>query len=139
MVLIRGRRSRSISALAVAVIFLLFFDPWLSRNIAFCLSLLSTAAIVLSAGPVGQWLERWLPKPLALGLAVSASAQIACIPVLLLIDPRLTMYSLPANVIATPLFPFVSLPGAAGLALMPLFPPLAPALLRSEEHTSELQ
>src|SRR5690625_6677205 len=47
----------------------------------------------------------------------------------LLIVPRLTMYPLPGNVIATPLFPFVSLPGATGLALMLLFPPLAPALL----------
>lgn len=128
--LLRGRKSRAISALAVAVIVLLILDPWLARDAGFSMSVLSTAAIVVAAGPVSQWLrERRVPKALALALAVSASAQVACLPVLLAIDPRLTLYSLPANVLATPLFPFISLPGAAGLLMCLIVPPLAPAIL----------
>lgn len=128
--LLRGRKSRALAALACAVITLLTIDPWLARNLGFCLSVASTAAIVTAAGPLAQWLVRWrIRRALALGLAVSASAQVACLPFLLLIDPRLTVYALIANVAATPIFPFVSLPGALALLVSVVIPPATPLIL----------
>jgi len=128
--LLRGRRAQALAALATAVITLLIVDPWLARNIGFCLSVLSTAAIILTAGPLSNFFqERSVPRPIALGLAVSIAAQTACLPLLLLIDPRLPVYAVPANLLAGPVFPFVSLPGVFGLVLTLIFPPLASLFL----------
>lgn len=131
-----GRKSKALAALACAVIVLISIDPWLARSIGFNLSVCSTAAIVTSAGPLAQRMQQWhllgrrqIPKTLALPLAVSASAQIACLPLLLTIDPRLTLYALPANLLATPIFPLVSLPGVFALAMVLVIPPLATPLL----------
>lgn len=50
--LVAGRPTRSVPALAGAVLVLLVVDPWLARDLGFVLSVVATAGIVLLAGPL---------------------------------------------------------------------------------------
>jgi competence protein ComEC len=95
-----GRRATPLPALSVAVTVLVLADPFLGRAVGFVLSVLATAALVTVAPPATQWLSRWLPRPVALAIAVPTAAQLACTPVLLLTFGWLTPYAVPANLLA---------------------------------------
>ena len=97
-----GRRGGGTSALCLAVVVVLLLDPWLSRAAGFRLSVLATAALVACTLPWSRALGRVLPRPAALALAVPAAAQAAVTPALVGLDPVLSLYALPANVLAAP-------------------------------------
>lgn len=106
--------SRPVSGLpvvAVAVTVMLIADPWISRDVGFALSVLATAGLVVLAAPVVRLLARVLPEPLALILAVPIAAQLACGPVLLLLDPGLPVHGVVANVLAEPAAPLATVLG----------------------------
>ncbi len=65
---------------------LLVVDPWLARDYGFALSVLATAGLLVLAGPLAAALGRVLPRSLALVLAVPIAAQLACQPVLLMLE-----------------------------------------------------
>ncbi len=100
--LLLGRRGGGVSALAVAVVAVLLVDPWLSRAPGFRLSVLATGALVLCSLPWARALGRVLPRSPALVLAVPAAAQAAVTPALVGIEPVVSLYALPANVLAAP-------------------------------------
>ncbi|HEX3706724.1 MAG TPA: ComEC/Rec2 family competence protein [Mycobacteriales bacterium] len=95
-----GRRSSGRPALAVAVLALVALDPFLARSVGFVLSVSATAGIIVLAPRWTARLEAWLPQPIALAVAVSAAAQLACTPALVLAFGQLTPYAVPANVLA---------------------------------------
>lgn len=124
-----GRGRHALPLLCLAGCLLLCWDPGLAVEPAFQLSLAATAGIVLAARPVEQWLTaglgRVLPGPLAgvigAALAVTVCAQVACQPVLVGISGALSAYSVPANLLAAPLVPLITVPGtAAALIAVPL-------------------
>lgn len=100
--LLAGRPSRAVPALAAATIVLLILDPWLARSYGFVLSVLATAAIVLLGPPLAVLFGRLLPAWAATVLAVPTAAQAVCGPVLVLLSPRVSVYAVPANVLAAP-------------------------------------
>jgi competence protein ComEC len=120
-----SRPGRGIPLLCAAVTVLLCADPWLARSYGFALSVLATAGLVVLAAPIARSLGRLLPDWLALLLAVPLAAQLACQPVLLLLDPSLAVYGVPANVLAEPAVPLATVLGLAGCLLATLLPPLA--------------
>jgi competence protein ComEC len=120
-----GRGARGLPALCLAVIVLLVADPWLARSYGFALSALATAGLLLLAGPLAAVLGRWMPRPLALALAVPTAAQLACQPVLLLLSPTLPMWGVPANLLAGPAAPLATVVGLVACLVAPLSPPLA--------------
>ena len=66
------------------------------------LSVLATGALVLLGGPLA---DRWagtLGRPLATALALPVAAQLVCAPVILLLTPAVSLYAVPANVLAAP-------------------------------------
>ncbi|HEX2810252.1 MAG TPA: ComEC/Rec2 family competence protein, partial [Kineosporiaceae bacterium] len=76
--------------------------PWLSRSAGFALSCAATGALLLLA-PV--WSRRWarrLPAPLAAALAVPAAAQAVCGPLVILLQPSVSVVAVPANLLAEP-------------------------------------
>jgi len=97
-----GRRSRAVPALAAAVVVLLIVDPWLARSIGFALSVGATGAIVLLAPAWARAWGRVLPRWIAVALAVPAAAQTACAPLVVLIDPAVPVYAVPANLLVAP-------------------------------------
>lgn len=97
-----GRPSQAVAALGVTVMVLLLVDPWLARSYGFALSVLATAGLVVGTVPITRLLARLLPSWLALAVAVPVAAQLACAPVIILLDPSVSVYAVPANLLAAP-------------------------------------
>lgn len=120
--LARGRPSRGLPVLGLAVIVLLAFDPWLSRNFGFILSVLATAGLLVLAGPLAQVLSRWLPGPLALLISIPLAAQLACQPVLILLNPAIPVYGVLANLLAEPAAPVATVLGLFACVCLAFLP-----------------
>ncbi|MEZ5190702.1 MAG: ComEC/Rec2 family competence protein [Schumannella sp.] len=126
LIALASSRARSgIPVLCLAVIGLLAADPWLARSYGFALSVLATAGLIVLARPLAERLGRRLPRWLALVIAVPTAAQLACQPVLLMLDPALPLYGVPANLLAEPAAPLATVAGLAACLLTALLPPLA--------------
>lgn len=137
-----GRPARPVPGLCVAVVGLLAHDPWAAGSLGFQLSVASTAAIVLLAGPAQRALcarlgarhpGRWAPGragPRLLGLLlVPLAAQSAAAPLLVLVSPTVSAWAVPANVLAAPaVLPLTVL--GLGAALLGAWPAVAGALAR---------
>jgi competence protein ComEC len=102
LAMVSGRRSSALPALSAAVALLLVIDPFLARTVGFALSVVATAALVTIAPRWTARLERQMPRPLAIAIAVPAAAQLACTPILLLVFGQLTPYAVLANLLAAP-------------------------------------
>jgi competence protein ComEC len=100
--MVSGRRSSALPALSAAVALLLVLNPFLARTVGFVLSVVATAALVTIAPAWTARLERRMPRPLAIAIAVPAAAQLACTPILLLVFGQLTPYAVLANLLAAP-------------------------------------
>jgi competence protein ComEC len=93
---------RGMRALGVAAIVLLLLDPMLASAIGFALSVLATAGILLLAPGWRDALARWLPRWLAEAVAVPASAQLACTPLVAAIAGQVSLVAVAANLLAAP-------------------------------------
>ncbi len=122
-----GRAGAGMALLSSAVAASLVGDPWLSGSIGFALSVVATAALLLLAGPLAHGLARYLPRALALGLAVPLAAQLACGPLLILINPAVPLYGVVANLLAAPAAPVATVLGLAACVAAPI-PVLAAGL-----------
>ena len=120
-----GRPAAGASALCLAVIVLLGGDPWLALSLGFALSVAATAALLALAPPLARGLTRWLPRPLALVIAVPLAAQLACGPLLILVNPVVPLYGVIANLVAGPAAPAATVLGLVACLLAPVMPALA--------------
>ncbi|WP_418276507.1 ComEC/Rec2 family competence protein [Isoptericola jiangsuensis] len=120
-----GRPAAGLPALATASTLLLMVDPWQSRSFGFALSCAATAGIVLLTGPLARRMAPWCGRAGAFALAVPWAAQIACGPVLVLLDPSVAVMSVPANVLAAPALVPATVLGLTATLLAPGAPGLA--------------
>jgi competence protein ComEC len=90
---------------------------------------MATAGIIVLAPRWTQRLAARLPRPLALAVAVSAAAQLACTPVLLLAFGQLTPYAVPANVLAAPAVVPATILGVLAAVVAPLSAAVAAPLV----------
>lgn len=97
-----GRRSATLPILSATVLALVLVDPFLARSPGFAMSVAATAAIVLIAPGWTRRLERLMPRPMAMAVAVPAAAQLACTPILVAAFGQLTPLAIPANLLAAP-------------------------------------
>jgi competence protein ComEC len=123
-----GRPALGVPVLCAAVLVLLIADPWLSRSYGFALSALATAGLLTLAGPLAAALGRVLPGWLAAVLSIPLAAQLACQPVILLLDPSLALYGVPANLLAAPAAPLATVLGLIACLLGVFVPPLGVAV-----------
>nr|WP_277814834.1 ComEC/Rec2 family competence protein [Galbitalea soli] len=126
--LARGRPVQGVPVISVAVAVLVLADPWLAVQFGFVLSVVATVALVVIAPPLARRLGRWMPGWLALTLAVPASAQLLCQPVLILLAPTLPLYGVVANVFAEPAAPVATVIGLLACVLLPVCAPLGQLL-----------
>lgn len=125
-----GRPRQGVPALAATVLVLLAIDPALARDVGFALSVAATAGIVLIARRWAEQLRvRGWPAALAAAFAVCAAAGLVTAPLLVLIAARVSLISLPANLLVVPVVAVVTVFGLAAAVLAPLFPWVAEALL----------
>ncbi|WP_051973041.1 ComEC/Rec2 family competence protein [Cryobacterium sp. MLB-32] len=132
-----GRPGRGVATLGLSVVILLVSDPWLSRNYGFALSVLATAGLLVIAGPLARALSRWMPTALALIISIPFAAQLACQPVLLLLNPSIALYGVPANLLAAPAAPIATVIGLIGCLLLPVLPGVARGLIAAAWAPSE--
>ncbi|WP_255768954.1 ComEC/Rec2 family competence protein [Pseudarthrobacter sulfonivorans] len=124
-----GRTGRGLSFLCLAVMGLLLLDPGLATSFGFLLSVLATLGIIVLGPRMMEWTPAVIPRWAAAAVAVPLSAQLLCGPVIVLLQPQFSTYSLPANIAAAPLVAPVTLLGTAAVPLVPLVPWLASALI----------
>lgn len=123
-----GRRSLGASVLFLAVVVCLLIDPWLSREFGFALSVAATAGLLFLAGPLTTVLQKIMPLWLAGAVALPLAAQLACQPIIVLLDPSVPLWGVPANMLAAPAAPIVTILGMSACLLLPVLPGLANVL-----------
>lgn len=123
-----GRPGGGVPALTLAAVALLTLDPWLAASYGFALSVLATGGLLLLTAPLGSALERWMPRPLALALAIPLAAQLACQPVLVMLNPSVSVLGVPANLLAGPAAPMATVLGLIACLLLPVLPSLGFAI-----------
>ena len=117
-----GRPVRGVSILSLAALILLAVDPWLSRSYGFVLSVLATGGLLILAGPITRLLARWLPVGIAAIVAIPLAAQLACQPVLILLNPVIPTYGVLANMLAEPAAPIATVLGLVACLVLPVVP-----------------
>lgn len=125
-----GRPGGGVPALGLATLVLLALDPWLASSFGFALSALATAGLLLLTAPLAAALGRWMPRPLAIALALPLAAQLACQPVLILLAPSVPLLGVPANLLAGPAAPAATLLGLVGCLLLPWLPSVGFAVIQ---------
>ncbi|PNH84376.1 competence protein ComEC [Arthrobacter sp. AFG20] len=124
-----GRAGRGLSFLCLAVIALLLVEPELGVSFGFLLSVLATLGIIVLGRCIMGWFPPSVPRWAAAAVAVPLSAQVLCGPIIVVLQPQFSTYSLLANVFVAPLVAPVTILGTAAVALLPLVPWLAAVLI----------
>ena len=108
-----GRRSESLHVLATAVAVVIAARPPIVFSVGLHLSVLATAGIILLA-PIALDRFRWMPRPLALPLAVTIGAQAAVVPLLAVVFEEMSLIAPAANLLAAVAVAPATILGLAG-------------------------
>ncbi|MGC9670508.1 ComEC/Rec2 family competence protein [Planosporangium sp. 12N6] len=123
LALASGRPRSAVPGLAAVVIVLVLVDPQLAGEPGFALSVLATAGLLLLAPGWRDALRRQrVPAGLAEAVAVPASAQLACAPVIAALSGGVGLAAVPANLLAVPAVPPATVLGVAAALLSPVWP-----------------
>ncbi|MFC0555468.1 ComEC/Rec2 family competence protein [Planotetraspora thailandica] len=115
-----GRPKDGVAILSATVLGLIMFDPGLAREYGFALSVCATGGILVLAPRWRDRLARRMPALVAEALAVSAAAQAAVTPVLVLMSSRLDLVAIPANLLAAPAVAPATVLGFAAAVVAPM-------------------
>ena len=121
-----GYRGRPLGILAASALVLLLARPDWLLDVGSQLSVVATAALVVSARPLELGLRRWLPGWLAVATAVPLAASLYTLPLQLLHFGVVPLYAVPANLVVAPLLTPLTLGAMALACLAVLLPPLLP-------------
>lgn len=120
LALLLGRRGSGVAVLSLAVVVLLAADPWLAASYGFLLSASATGALLLLAPPLARGLERWMPRVIALAIAIPLAAQLVCGPIIALFASEVALYGVVANIVAGPAAPPATVLGLIACLAQPL-------------------
>lgn len=122
-----GSGQRTLRGIAVATLFLMFLDPWLSRDYAFALSVSACLGLALWAQPWIATMSGWAPRWLAEAFCVPLAAQLATQPIITSLSGQVSVVGVFANVVSAP---FVGPTTVLGLlaAITSFIPPVAAVL-----------
>ena len=123
-----GRGVNALVALGLSVVLLLIYDPWMSRDLGFALSVAATAGLLLVAPAIYQKLRPRMFAWLAAGISVSVAAQIMCFPILLQLQNGFASYSVLANLLVEPVVAPVTILGILATLTVLICPPISSAL-----------
>lgn len=130
--MLRGSGRQSLAALQTTVLICLLAAPHLAVDMGFALSVTATSALILLGPPLIHLLMRVMPVFCAEMLAAPIVASLWCTPLILAMSGKVPLYSVPANLFATPLAPLSMLAGLVALGFMLLgLPALADLCLRA--------
>lgn len=123
-----GRRVHPLRMLGWAVLFLLALDPGLAVDFGFGLSVFATAGLLILATRIYEYLKGRIHPFLALGVAATFAAQLYTMPILLMLQPSIPVYSVLANLIVEPVVAPVTILGIAAAVSVTWLPLLAQLL-----------
>lgn len=130
LALLLGRPSAGAGLLALSATVILLADPWLAATPGFALSVAASGALILLAPHLARGMQRWMPRPLALAIAVPLAAQLACGPIIALFADAQSLVGLAANLLAAPAAPIATVIGMLACLASPI-PPVADLLAAS--------
>lgn len=120
--LVMKRKTKPLGSLLLAAVFLLLMNPLWIWDLGFQLSFLATMGLMVTVQPLTQRLD-WLPSAIAPLLAVPIAAYAWTLPLQLYAFGVVSPYSIPVNVLTTPLISLLSLGGiVSALAAVCWFP-----------------
>ena len=118
---------KPLGSLLVAAVIILLFNPLLINDLGFKLSFLATFGLIVTLPKLQQQLD-WLPKAIAILIAIPLAASVWVLPLLCYEFNTLAIYSLVVNILCTPLITVVSLGGMiSGVAAL-ILPTAASAI-----------
>jgi competence protein ComEC len=120
-----GRKVHPLIPLSWAVLLLLLIDPGLAVDIGFALSAFATLGLLVLAGRLHEWLEPRIGTWLSIGVSASIAAQLFTLPVLLILQPSIPLYSVLANLAVDLVVAPVTVLGILAVLASAVFPPLA--------------
>jgi len=126
-----GRRGQAMASLSWTTLAMLMACPHMSQSFGFALSCAAVLGIVLFADTLNAWMEPVLPRFVAEALSMTIAAQVFTLPIQVLIEPELPVFSIPANLMVAPFVGFATLAGLASLAVSWLIPWLGLQLARA--------
>lgn len=130
LMLLSRRRGSAIAVLSATVIALILFDPGLSCDLGFALSVLATGGLVMLANRwATAWQRRGWPAWLALAIAVPLAAQVAVTPVLGAATGSVSLVAVPANVLVAAAVPPATILGVLATLAAIFWPPAAEFLV----------
>ncbi len=119
--LLTRRQTKSLESLILAATILLLINPIWIWDLGFEFSFLATLGLLVTAPPIMAALD-WLPPAIASALAVPLAAYLWTLPLQLYTFGLVSPYSIPANVLATPLISIISLGGMVSALVALIWP-----------------
>ncbi len=126
----RGDRSLGLPALGAAIATLILLDPFQAIDPGFALSVLATAGILILSPKLVEVLTaklRW--RVFAEAVAIPISATIFCTPVIVALSGQLSLISILANVLASPVIAPITVIGFISALLASITPFIATILI----------
>ena len=126
--LFTGTRRHGITALVITICVALLLDPNLAVSWGFILSVFATAGLLVFTRPFANSIIKNIPKipeSLAVLIAVALSAQVSTAGLIAGFSGQITLWSIPANLLASPVVPFVTILGYLCLLFSNFFTPIA--------------
>lgn len=124
-----GRQASALPAWAAGAIVLLLIDPWQACDWGFALSIAATGGLIMLAPGIERQLGRVMPTFFAQLAAIPLAAQLACGPLLIALNPHISMWGVVANMLAAPVVAVVTYTGLVATALATALPSLAQLLV----------
>ncbi|MDX2098180.1 MAG: ComEC/Rec2 family competence protein [Leptolyngbyaceae cyanobacterium bins.59] len=119
--LLLDRKTKSLGSLLTAATFMLLFNPLWIWDLGFQFSFLATLGLLITAPTVIKWLD-WMPTTIASLLAVPIAAYLWTLPLQIYAFNIISPYSIPVNIVTTPLVSIISLGGFISACLSLIWP-----------------
>jgi competence protein ComEC len=127
LALLLGRKTKPLGVLMLVATGLLLWNPLWIWDLGFQLSFFATLGLLVTVPTLAQQLD-WLPPAIGEAIAVPFAAALWTMPLQLHEFGIVSPYSLPLNVVVTPLISILSLGGMASAIGALVWPPLGSAL-----------
>ena len=118
---------KPLGSLLLAATLLLLFNPLWIGDVGFQLSFLATLGLIVTL-PALQTKLDWLPPAIATLIAVPIAASVWVLPLLSYVFNTVATYSIPINIICTPLIVLISLGGMFSAITALIIPALGSAI-----------
>lgn len=126
----RAERSLGLSALGAAILILIALDPFQAIDPGFALSVLATAGILLFAPLIEDRLKNFIKTNwLAQAISIPISATIFCTPIVVLLSGQLSLITIPANILVSPVIAPITVLGFISAIFALIITPFSQALL----------